>query len=216
MPIVDRDKLESSLKLALSPENNPKRNFIQSVELIVTFKDVDMKKGELKLREIVVLPKPPEKVKKVLVVPSFQQLEYAKKAEPNVILTKEELQKLQGNKRAVKKLASQNDWFLISPESMALAGRILGPALGPRGKFPVPLPNTPDITEYILRFKRSTIVKTKDQPQTQVFIGTENQQISDLTENALAVLNTIESKVNLSKIRNIYVKTTMGKVIKVK
>lgn len=44
MPIVDRDKLESSLKLALSPENNPKRNFIQSVELIVTFKDVDMKK----------------------------------------------------------------------------------------------------------------------------------------------------------------------------
>ncbi|MDT7861396.1 MAG: 50S ribosomal protein L1 [Saccharolobus sp.] len=216
MPIVDRDKLESSLKLALSPENNPKRNFIQSVELIVTFKDVDMKKGELKLREIVVLPKPPEKVKKVLVVPSFQQLEYAKKAEPNVILTKEELQKLQGNKRAVKKLASQNDWFLISSESMALAGRILGPALGPRGKFPVPLPNTPDITEYILRFKRSTIVKTKDQPQTQVFIGTENQQIPDLTENALAVLNTIESKVNLSKIRNIYVKTTMGKVIKVK
>lgn len=216
MPIVDRDKLESSLKLALSPENNPKRNFIQSVELIVTFKDVDMKKGELKLREIVVLPKPPEKVKKVLVVPSFQQLEYAKKAEPNVILTKEELQKLQGNKRAVKKLASQNDWFLISSESMALAGRILGPALGPRGKFPVPLPNTPDITEYILRFKRSTIVKTKDQPQTQVFIGTENQQIADLTENALAVLNTIESKVNLSKIRNIYVKTTMGKVIKVK
>ncbi|BDB97235.1 50S ribosomal protein L1 [Saccharolobus caldissimus] len=216
MPIVDRDKLESSLKLALSPENNPKRNFIQSVELIVTFKDVDMKKGELKLREIVVLPKPPEKVKKVLVVPSFQQLEYAKKAEPNVILTKEELQKLQGNKRAVKKLASQNDWFLISPESMALAGRILGPALGPRGKFPIPLPNTPDITEYILRFKRSTIVKTKDQPQTQVFIGTENQQISDLTENALAVLNTIEGKVNLSKIRNIYVKTTMGKVIKVK
>jgi len=216
MPIVNRDKLESSLKLALSPENNPKRNFIQSVELIVTFKDVDMKKGELKLREIVVLPKPPEKVKKVLVVPSFQQLEYAKKAEPNVILTKEELQKLQGNKRAVKKLASQNDWFLISSESMALAGRILGPALGPRGKFPVPLPNTPDITEYILRFKRSTIVKTKDQPQTQVFIGTENQQIPDLTENALAVLNTIESKVNLSKIRNIYVKTTMGKVIKVK
>lgn len=216
MPIVDRDKLESSLKLALSPENNPKRNFIQSVELIVTFKDVDMKKGELKLREIVVLPKPPEKVKKVLVVPSFQQLEYAKKAEPNVILTKEELQKLQGNKRAVKKLASQNDWFLISSESMALAGRILGPALGPRGKFPIPLPNTPDITEYILRFKRSTIVKTKDQPQTQVFIGTENQQIADLTENALAVLNTIESKVNLSKIRNIYVKTTMGKVIKVK
>ncbi|ACP38507.1 ribosomal protein L1 [Sulfolobus islandicus M.14.25] len=215
MPIVDRSNIEDSLKLALSPENNPKRNFVQSVEIIVTFKEVDMKKGDLKLREIVVLPKPPEKSKKVLVVPTIQQLEYAKKAEPNTILTKEELQKLQGNKRAIKKLARQNDWFLIAPDSMALVGRILGPALGPRGKFPTPLPNTADISEYILRFKRSTLVKTKDQPQTQAFIGTENQQIADLTENALAVLNVIESKGYAQKIRNIYVKTTMGKVVKV-
>ncbi|WP_338600196.1 50S ribosomal protein L1 [Sulfolobus tengchongensis] len=215
MPIVDRNNLEASLKLALSPENNPKRNFLQSVELIITFKEVDVKKGELKLREIVVLPKPPSKSKKVLVVPTIQQLEYAKKAEPNVILTKEELQKLQGNKRATKKLARQNDWFLIAPDSMSLVGRILGPALGPRGKFPTPLPNTADITEYILRFKRSTIVKTKDQPQTQVFIGTEDQQIGDLAENALSVLNTIETKGLAQKVRNIYVKTTMGKVVKV-
>ncbi|ACP35897.1 ribosomal protein L1 [Sulfolobus islandicus Y.G.57.14] len=215
MPIVDRSNIEDSLKLALSPENNPKRNFVQSVEIIVTFKEVDMKKGDLKLREIVVLPKPPEKSKKVLVVPTIQQLEYAKKAEPNTILTKEELQRLQGNKRAIKKLARQNDWFLIAPDSMALVGRILGPALGPRGKFPTPLPNTADISEYILRFKRSTLVKTKDQPQTQAFIGTENQQIADLAENALAVLNVIESKGYAQKIRNIYVKTTMGKVVKV-
>jgi len=215
MPIVDRSNIEDSLKLALSPENNPKRNFVQSVEIIVTFKEVDMKKGDLKLREIVVLPKPPEKSKKVLVVPAIQQLEYAKKAEPNTILTKEELQRLQGNKRAIKKLARQNDWFLIAPDSMALVGRILGPALGPRGKFPTPLPNTADISEYILRFKRSTLVKTKDQPQTQAFIGTENQQIADLAENALAVLNVIESKGYAQKIRNIYVKTTMGKVVKV-
>ncbi|TRN00513.1 50S ribosomal protein L1, partial [Sulfolobus sp. E1] len=78
MPIVGKDIIESSLKNSLSPENNPKRNFVQSVELIVTFKDVDMKKGDLKLREIIVLPKPPEKPKKVLVVPTFQQIEYAK------------------------------------------------------------------------------------------------------------------------------------------
>ncbi|MEM0304227.1 MAG: 50S ribosomal protein L1 [Saccharolobus sp.] len=215
MTIVSKEQLESALKIALSPENNPKRNFIQSVEMIVTFRDVDMKKGDLKLREIVVLPKAPEKSKKVLVIPSLQQLEYAKKAEPNIILTKEDLQKLQGNKRTVKKLARNNDWFLIAQESMGLAGRILGPALGPRGKFPIPLPNSADITEYILRYKRSTIVKTKDQPQTQVFIGTEKQQVQDLVENAIAVLDTIEGKVSPSKIKNIYVKTTMGKIVKV-
>ncbi|MEJ2777964.1 50S ribosomal protein L1 [Stygiolobus sp. RP850M] len=216
MMIADRNSLLEALKQALDPSNNPKRNFTQSVDVIVTFKGVDMKKGEIKLREIVPLPKAPTKARKVLVVPSFEQLESVKKAQPNVILTKEELQKLQGQKRPVKKLARQNDWFLISQESMALAGRIIGPALGPRGKFPVPLPNSSDVSEYVNRFKRSTLVKTKDQPHVQAFIGTEDMKPEDLADNALAVLNAIENKTRVEGIlRAIYVKTTMGKVVKV-
>jgi large subunit ribosomal protein L1 len=217
LTLVPENALVEAIKGALSPEHNPKRNFLQSVEMIVTFKGIDMKKGELKLRETVVLPKAPSKLMKVLVVPTLQQMEYAKKAEPNVLLSKEELQKLQGQKRAIKKLASQNDWFLIAPESMALAGRILGPALGPRNKFPSPLPNTPDITEYVLRFKRSVAVKTKDQPHVQVFVGTEDMKPEDLLENAKAVLTTIESKVKSpSNVGAVYFKTTMGKPVKVK
>jgi len=214
--LADKESLTEAIRVALSPENNPKRNFTQSVEIILTFKGIDMKKGELKLREIVPLPKEPAKPRKVLVIPAFQQIESAKKAEPNVVITKEELQKLQGQKRQIKKLARQNDWFLVSQDSMALAGRILGPALGPRGKFPTPLPTAADITEYVLRFKRSTIVKTKDQPHIQVFIGTENMKPEDLAENANAVLNTVENKAKVeANLRAIYVKTTMGKVVKV-
>jgi len=215
--LVPDNALAEAIKTALSTDHNPKRNFTQSVEMIVTFKGIDMKKGELKLREIVVLPKAPPKEMKVLVVPTLQQMDYARKAEPNVVLSKEELQKLQGQKRAIKKLASRNDWFLIAPESMALAGRILGPALGPRNKFPTPLPNTPDITEYVLRFKRSVAVKTKDQPQVQIFIGTENMSQNDLLENAKAVLNVIEGKVkSAANIDAVYFKTTMGKPAKVR
>jgi len=214
--LADKESLTEAIKIALSPENNPKRNFTQSVELIITLKGIDMKKGELKLREIVPLPKAPTKPRKVLVIPDFQQLEYAKKAEPNVILTREELQKLQGQKRQIKKLARQNDWFLAAQDLMALVGRILGPALGPRGKFPLPLPQTEDITEYVLRFKRSTIVKTKDQPHIQTFIGTEDMKPEDLAENAMAVLNTIETKAKIEPyLRAMYIKTTMGKIVKV-
>ncbi|BCU70808.1 50S ribosomal protein L1 [Stygiolobus caldivivus] len=214
--LVERNNLVEALKQALDPSNNPKRGFTQSVDIIVTFKGVDMKKGELKLREIVPLPKPPTKARRVLVVPSFEQLESVKRASPNMILTKEELQKLQGQKRPVKKLARQNDWFLIAQDSMALAGRIIGPALGPRGKFPVPLPNSSDVTEYVNRFKRSTLVKTKDQPHVQAFIGTEDMKPDDLADNAIAVLNTIENKARVeANLRAIYVKTTMGKVVKV-
>lgn len=215
--LVPSDKLKEGISQALSEQNNPKRNFKQSVELIVTFKEVDMKKGELKLREIVALPKTPSKSKNVVVVPSFEQTESAKKAEPNVLLAKEDLQKLLGQKRAIKKLAINNDWFLIAQDSMALAGRILGPALGPRGKFPTPLPTSSEITEYILRFKRSTLVKTKDQPQTQTFIGSEDQKPEDLAENASAVLSAIENKIKgPSVIKAIYIKTDMGKPVEIK
>lgn len=215
--LVPSDKLKEGISQALSEQNNPKRNFKQSVELIVTFKEVDMKKGELKLREIVALPKTPSKPKNVVVVPSFEQTESAKKAEPNVLLAKEDLQKLLGQKRAIKKLAINNDWFLIAQDSMALAGRILGPALGPRGKFPTPLPTSSEITEYILRFKRSTLVKTKDQPQTQTFIGSEDQKPEDLAENASAVLSAIENKIKgPSVIKAIYIKTDMGKPVEIK
>jgi len=59
-------------------------------------------------------------------------------------------------------------------------------------------------------------VKTKDQPHTQTFIGTEDQKVEDLVENAMAVLNVIEGKIKSpSYIKAIYVKTTMGKPVRV-
>ncbi|QKQ99270.1 50S ribosomal protein L1 [Metallosphaera tengchongensis] len=215
--IVGKEKIEEAVKLALSQEYNQKRQFTQSVELIISFKDVDMKRGDIKLRDPIVLPKPPSKPRNVLVVPSLEQLESVRKAEPNVLLTKEELQKLQGAKRSIKKLASKNQWFLIAQDSMSLAGRILGPALGPRGKFPTPLPSSADVGEYVIRYKRSTLVKTKDQPHTQTFIGTEDQPVGDLVDNIFAVLNGIEPKIKgPTYIKALYVKTTMGKPAQIK
>ncbi|AWS00056.1 50S ribosomal protein L1 [Metallosphaera hakonensis] len=214
--IVPKEKIEEAVKQALDKGNNPKREFTQSVELVIAFKDVDMKRGDIKLREAIVLPKPPSKPRNVLVVPSLEQMESAKRAEPNVILSKEELQKLQGAKRTIKKLASKNQWFLIAQDSMSLAGRILGPSLGPRGKFPTPLPSSSDISEYVLRYKRSTLVKTKDQPHTQTFVGTEDQAAGDLTENIFAVLNGIEGKIKgPAYVKAIYVKTSMGKPVQI-
>lgn len=215
--LAPKENLIDGIKNALTEANNPKRNFTQSVEIIVTFKGIDMKKSDIKFRDIIVLPKPPQKGKNVLVVPAFEQLEAVRKAEPNVILTKEELQKLAGQKRVIKKYARNNDWFLITPDAMSIAGRVLGPALGPRGKFPTPLPTNVDATEFVLRFKRSILLKTKDQPQIQTSIGMENQSPEDLAENAMAVLNAIEGKIRSpAYIKAIYFKTTMGKPIQVK
>lgn len=214
--LFETDKVKEAVQKALSRENNPERKFKQSVEIVVTFKDVDMKRGDVKLREIVYLPKKTSKERKVVVVPVIEMMEKAKALSPSLILTKDDLQKLQGNKRLVKKIADRNDWFLIAQESLGLAGRILGPALGPRGKFPTPIPNNANLDEVIPRYKNATLVKTKDQPQTQAFVGTEDMKPEDLTANIVTVLNSIEAKVKPENVRALYVKTDMGRPIEVR
>jgi large subunit ribosomal protein L1 len=215
--IVKEEVLTQAVEKALSQDFNPKRKFLQSVELVVTFREIDVKKGDLKLREAVLLPAKPSKERRVFIVPTFEAIEEAKKALPHMIMSKDDLQKLQGNKRAVKKIASKNHWFLISQDSIALAGRILGPAIGPRGKFPIPIPNNANVKELIERYKQSTLVRTKDQQHVQVFIGTEDQKTIDLTRNALAVLSVIEGKLKSPhNVRALYVKTDMGKPSEVK
>ena len=46
-------------------------------------------------------------------------------------------------------------------------------------------------------------------------IGTASMNINDIVENALAVLNVIESRLGASKMNRVYVKTTMGAPIMV-
>ncbi|BCU68313.1 50S ribosomal protein L1 [Sulfolobales archaeon HS-7] len=209
--MFDEGNVKKAIEQALSRENNPERKYLQSVQIDVVLKDIDMKKGEVKLRESVVLPNRPSKERRVFVIPTIEQLEKVKESKPATIMTKDELQKLQGNKKVAKKIAARHEWFLIAQDSMALAGRVLGPALGPRGKFPIPVPGNAEMSELVDRYKKSTIVKTKDQPHIQVFVGTENQSVNELYGNIEAVMNVIESKIRVEFIKLLYVKTDMGK-----
>ncbi|MGC8557048.1 MAG: 50S ribosomal protein L1, partial [Fervidicoccus sp.] len=53
------EKIENALREVL--EKSPKRNFKQSIEMIITFKEIDPKKPEFKIRENVFLPNAPKK-----------------------------------------------------------------------------------------------------------------------------------------------------------
>jgi len=55
MPLPSREALLAAIKKAL--ESSDKRNFKQSVELIIALKDIDVKSQAAKIREVVFLPK---------------------------------------------------------------------------------------------------------------------------------------------------------------
>jgi Ribosomal protein L1 len=61
------------------------------------------------------------------------------------------------------------------------------------------------------------VVRTKEQPQLSVAIGTEDMSVEDLTANASSVLALLESKLpaGMGNIDRILFKTTMGPTVEV-
>lgn len=215
MSFVDRSKLAESLRKAL--ESTPKRNFKQAVELIVVLRDVDVKSPEGRIREIVFMPYPINKEVKICIVADGDMALKAKESGAYKVITREELTRIQGNRKEAKRIAQQCDWVLVRADLMPLVGRILGPALGPRGKIPIPVPMNADITVLLKKYQSATMIRTKDQPQVMCRIGTEDMSIEQLVENALTVLSSLEGKLKnpIYNIGKIIVKTSMGPPVEV-
>ncbi|MCS7128990.1 MAG: 50S ribosomal protein L1 [Sulfolobales archaeon] len=211
---VSRDELTKLITNALSI--SPKRNFKQSVELILVLKDIDPKSQEAKVRETVFLPKDVGKEVRICVIAEGEMAIKAREAGTYKVLTKADLSSV--DKKTAKKMASECDWILVRSDLMGLAGKILGPALGPRGKVPVPIPVNIELAALIERYRRAIYVRNKDQLQISCRIGTEDMNPSDIAENALAVISAVEAKLpNHDKnIGEVIVKTTMGPPVKIK
>ncbi len=215
LSFIPRDNLVKAIEKAIQVA--PKRNFKQSVDLIVVLRDVDVKSPGGRIRETVFLPNPPTKPVKVCVVADGDMALRARNVADKVI-TREELQGMVGNRKAAKKLAEFCDWVLVRADLMPLAGRTLGPALGPRGKAPIPVPPNADIATLVERYRSAVRLRTKDQPQVMCRIGVEDMDPLEMAENALKVLQTLEGKLENPRhnIHRVIVKLTMGPPIEVR
>ncbi len=207
------DRLKNAIEKAL--KYSKQRRFKQSLELIIVLRDVDPRSPEGRIRETIILPKGLGKDLKICVVADGSMAEEARKAGAEKVITRDELTSM--SRKDAKRIAQQCDWVLVRTDLMAYAGRILGPALGPRGKIPVPVPPTANIAAIIKRYKSAILIRNKDQPQLMTKIGTENMDIDDLVENASTIISRIESKLpnGIHNIARVIVKTTMGPPIEV-
>lgn len=211
MPLT-REALADAIRKAI--ELGKGRRFKQSVELIFTFKGFDRKAPEIRFRDAVVLPKGLGKPVKILVVADGALKLAAQKLGLDT-LGSEQLRNM--SKRDVKKIARRYDWFLVSTELMSLAGRILGPALGPRGKAPIPISPQAPLEILVKQYSSSTWLRNKEQNWVGCRIGTEDLPIEDLVDNAMAVVEFVSNKIKrpLEGSTRIFVKTTMGIPIEV-
>ena len=199
-------------------EKSKKRSFTQSVELILNLKDIDMKSSEGRIHERIELPHPPpEKPNKICVIATGELALKAKRAKASLVVGKDELGGLAGKKKSLRKIANEYDFFIAEAPLMPQVGKILGSALGPRGKMPVPVPPTADITGLIKKYRKIVSVRMRNQPVIQCRVGTESMKEEEIAENVQTVLRVIEGKLKrgMKNIKTLYLKTSMGTPVKI-
>ncbi|MBI4176986.1 MAG: 50S ribosomal protein L1 [Candidatus Aenigmarchaeota archaeon] len=212
--MLDKNTMLEVLKKAR--ESAKGKKFVQSWDLSVSLKEMDMKKPESKISEDFMLPNGPGKDLTVAVIADTIAQKVAGIADS--VITKDQLATMGQNKKALKKIASDTDFFLSEISLMPLVGKQLGPVLAPRGKMPKPIPPNADAKAIIDKAKKSVRIKLKDSPVVNVIIGNEKMEDAKIVENIDAVIEFLERKLPKGRdnLKNVTVKLTMGKPEKIK
>jgi large subunit ribosomal protein L1 len=215
MPL-DKKTLIDAVKEA--KEKAKQKKFNQTIELILDIKEIDMKAPEGKITEVVELPHATAKPNRICVVASGETALKAKRAEADNVIERADLEALAGKKKDLRKVATSYDVFISEAPLMPLVGRILGPVLGPRGKMPIPIPPNADVAALIAKYRKTIVVRMRNQPIIQTVAGTANQPDEEIVDNIQAVLRVLDGKLKrgLKNIDVVFIKASMGEPIKIK
>lgn len=214
MPIENKNIREAIEELR---SKSKKRTFNQSVELIINLRDIDMKKPEGRIQEVVELPHPMGKKLSVCVLATGDMALRARRAGADRVLQREDIESLASDKKRQREVANGVDFFIAEAPLMPLVGRVFGSILGPRGKMPTPVPPTASIEDEIERHRRMSRVRARGQPTLQCRVGTEDMKDEELVDNIQSVVRRIEGRLRrgIKNIGSIYLKETMGPPVKV-
>jgi len=212
--------VEQELRIAIEKmkKDSPARKFVESVDIAINLKDINLQDPSKRFQMDIRLPHPLEKDIRICVLGEGSHLVDAESAGAARIINKDELDNISREPKIAKKLAQQYDFFIATASLMPTIGRSLGKFLGPRGKMPRPLPPTAPIKPLINDFQTTIQIRLRQSPVIHARIATIAMENDSIVENALTVVRNIENRLEKGEnnIRTIYIKSTMGPVIKVK
>lgn len=198
-------------------EQSKLRNFTQSIDVIINIKDLDVKKPENRFDEEVDLPNGRGKPVKIGFIAEGELAVQAKNAGINLVVSKEELEEFGKDRKKAKKMANSTDFFVAQADMMPLVGRFLGPVLGPRKKMPKPVPASAKADPLVKKLQSTVKIGVKDQASIQTLVGTQDMTDDKIAENIEAVLTVLDRNLEKGRkqIKSMFIKTTMGSVVRV-
>lgn len=208
-----KEEMLEQLKKAL--EEAGERKFMESVDLAINLKGIDLSLPKNRIEEEIVLPNGRGKEVKVGVFGSGE-LAVKAKGVADIVIQPEEIEDYADDKRKARKLVDSYNFFIAEAPLMPVIGKRLGPVLGPRGKMPKPMPPGGDPAPMVKSLKRTVKIRSKDRKTFHAVVGTKEMSAEDIGKNIDAVLARLLSKLERGEmnIASVYVKTTMGPSVK--
>ena len=206
------------LKALTELKQQPKRKFSQSYDLIINLKNIVVKQNPIDFF-VTLHYSPGRKIKIAAFVD--QELKDQAKEFCDLVIQEEQFAKYH-DKKVGRKLAREYDYFIAQANLMPKIAAAFGKALGTRGKMPNPKMGCvvpPNANLEALRKKLEITVRltAKQGLNLQCLVGKEGQNDNEIADNIVVVCNNVlKSLPNESQnIKNIYLKTTMGKPVRI-
>ena len=191
------------------------RGFVESVDLAINLKDLDLSIPQNRVDEEVLLPKGRGKDLKVALIGNDELVQKAKGI-ADLVVPEQELDDIAEDKKLAKRFAEQHDFFVADATLMPVIGKQLGKYLGPRGKMPKPIPPGSDPAPIISALRNTVRARSRDKRTFHTPVGTKEMPPDDLAENIDAVLKRVIAQLDRGRmnIASVYVKTTMGESVR--
>ncbi len=197
----------------------PKREFTQSVDLIISLKDINWKNPEEQVEFFVALPHGLGDKQTVCALVGPELMEEAKKTMDATILPDDYAKY---DKRTTRKLARQYDYFIAQANIMNQIAAKFGRFFGPKGKMPNPkagciVPPKGNLKPLYDRLQKTIKISSKKGPFIHARVGKETQTDEQLAENVKTVYEQLTHTLPKAEnnIRHMQIKLTMSKPVKV-
>ncbi|MBW3022661.1 50S ribosomal protein L1 [Candidatus Woesearchaeota archaeon] len=197
--------------------DSKKRNFSQSIDLIINLKDINLKNAEEQVDFFATLHHTTGKKKKICALVGPELQDEAKKVCDKTVFV-DEFDMYAKDKKLAKKLASEYDYFIAQANIMPKVAAAFGKVFGPKGKMPNPkagcvVPPKASLKPLYDRLQDTLKISAKTSPLVQCLVGKETLKDEEIADNVIDVYNQLEAKLSKGKnnIKSIFIKFTMGK-----
>ena len=215
---MEKEELQSAIHKAKTGSH--KKNFKQTVDLIINLRGLDLKKPDHQVDSFITLPHSKGKKVKVCALVGPEMMEQAKTTCDSAI-SLDDFEKFK-DKKQVKKLASGYDYFIAQANIMAKIATVFGRVLGPRGKMPNPksgcvVPPNANLKPLYEKLQKTVRINSKTAPLIQCAIGSEEMKEADIVENGMTVYKSLLQALPNERhnVKDIYIKLTMGTPVKI-